>query len=409
MSVYHPRWLESKLADALGDTPVVLLNGARQTGKSTLVQTLGAARASRYFTLDDPTVLAAAIADPTSFISGAEGLMVIDEVQKAPGLFAAIKHSVDRDRRPGRFLLTGSADVFMLPDASESLAGRMEVLALHPLAQGEIAGAAPAFIERLFANKLPSKFSERTDDLTARIVAGGFPEALSRKRPDRRRAWFDAYVTTITQRDIRELSNIADLTALPRLLSLLAVRSGALTNVAELARASGVPQATLHRYVSLLEASFLFQPLPAWHANLGKRLIKAPKAYLLDSGLACAISGVNASNLIAAPHYGGLLETFALGELRRMCSGMAEPHKIFHYRSAGGVEVDFVVENAAGDCVGIEVKASQSLGERHFSGLKDLESVLGKRFQCGAVLYAGNDTVRFGQKLWAVPAKTMWT
>ncbi|MDB5967582.1 MAG: hypothetical protein JWQ90_32 [Hydrocarboniphaga sp.] len=407
MSDYHPRWLEHRLADALADTPVVLINGARQTGKSTVVQAIAAARSGRYLTLDDPTALAAATADPASFIAGAKDLLVIDEVQKAPGLFAAIKRSVDKDRRPGRFLLTGSADIFMLPGAAESLAGRMEVLTLHPLAQGEIGGATPGFIQSLFANQsisfLPASGSGQGEGLAARIVAGGFPEALTRKRADRRRAWFDAYVTTITQRDIRELSNISDLTALPRLLSLLAVRSGALANVAELARASGVPQATLHRYVALLEASFLYQPLPAWHANLGKRLIKAPKAYLLDSGLACALSGIDATSLGSAPHYGALLETYVLGELRRENSALPSPHKIYHYRSAGGVEVDIVIENAAGDCVGIEVKASSSLGERHFNGLKDLQAALGARFRCGVVLYGGEQTLRFGERLWAAP------
>lgn len=435
MEDYHPRWLEARLRDALTDTPVVLINGARQTGKSLLAETLAEARAGHYLTLDDPTALAAAQRDPVSFIAGEERLLVIDEVQKAPGLFAAIKRNVDRDRHAGRFLLTGSADVLMLPSAAESLAGRMEVLTLHPLARGEISHAKPQFTQQLFANKpaalLPSPpgrggGSQRgtdpmsvprkpaggegesyasTSHLIPHIATGGYPEALTRKRADRRRAWFESYVTTITQRDIRELSNISDLTALPRLLKLLATRSGALMNVAELARASGVPQVTLHRYLALLEASFLFQPLSAWHANLGKRLIKAPKAYLLDSGLACAVSGVDAATLIDAPHYGGLLETFVLGELRRECAALPEPPKVFHYRSAGGVEVDFVIEDPAGRCVGIEVKASSSLSDKHFNGLRDLEAGLGKRFHCGVVLYGGRERVRFGERLWAVPLR----
>ncbi|MGQ0619688.1 MAG: ATP-binding protein [Panacagrimonas sp.] len=419
MEDYHPRWLESRLRDALSDTPVILLNGARQTGKSMLAETFSKAHAGRYLTLDDPTALAAAERDPVSFIAGEDRLLVIDEVQKSPGLFAAIKRNVDRNRRPGRFLLTGSADVLMLPSAAESLAGRMEVLTLHPLAQGEIAHAKPKFIQQIFANKpaalLPSptgrgvggegESAKVSAQLTTLIATGGYPEALTRKRADRRRAWFESYVTTITQRDIRELSNISDLTALPRLLNLLAVRSGGLTNVAELARVSGVPQVTLHRYLALLEASFLFRPLPAWHANLGKRLIKTPKAYLLDSGLACAVSGVDATTLIDAPHYGGLLETFVLGELRRECAALPEPPKVYHYRSAGGVEVDFVIEDAAGRCVGIEVKASSSLGDKHFNGLRDLEAGLGKRFHCGVVLYGGSERVRFGERLWAVPVQ----
>lgn len=394
---------------ALGDTPVVLLNGARQTGKTTLAQAVANQQRGRYLTLDDPALWSAAVADPGSFIRAGEGLVVIDEVQKAPGLFVAIKREVDRDRSPGRFLLTGSADIFMLPDASESLAGRMEVLSLQPLARGELAGAEPDFIERAFANQPPIVDGADRESLAEQVGAGGFPEALTRRRTERRRAWFRAYVNTITQRDIRELANISDFALLPRLLNLLAARSGALANVAELARASDVPHATLHRYVSLLEASFLYQPLPAWHANFGKRLIKAPKVYLLDSGLACAVLGVESSSQLGAPDFGGLLETFVLGELRRIAAAMADPPSIFHYRSAGGVEVDFVIETAAGDCVGIEVKATASLGERHFSGLRDLEAGLGKRFRCGIVLYGGEHSVRFGPKLWAVPVEGMWS
>lgn len=412
MEEYHQRWLRGRLRNALADTPVVLLNGARQTGKSTLAQQFADERKGRYLTLDDPTVLAAAQADPVSFVADHRGLLVIDEVQKSPGLFPAIKREVDRQRKPGRFLMTGSADVLMLPDIAESLAGRMEVLTLHPFAQGEVSGGKPKFIESLLANKPPHSFlpalsgrGGTSPSLAARIAAGGYPEALTRKRRDRRRAWFDAYVTTITQRDIRELSNISDLTALPRLLSLLAVRSAGLMNAADLARASAIPQATLHRYLALLEASFLLQPLPAWHANLGKRLIKAPKAYLLDSGLACAVSGIDQTTLTEAPHYGGLLETFILGELRREAAALPEAPRIYHYRSAGGVEVDFVIEDARGRCVGVEIKATRSLGEKHFSGLKDMQTGLGERFACGVVLYGGSERVRFGERGWAVPVQ----
>lgn len=416
MEDYHPRWIEGRLREALADTPVVLLNGARQTGKSTLAQRVGAAVEARYLTLDDASVLAAALGDPASFVAGQEGLLIIDEVQKAPSLFPAIKAEVDRHRRPGRFLLTGSADV-LLPSIAESLAGRMEAISLQPLAQGEIAGTPPQFLASLYANDplptmlaspLPSEGARAQTagaamGLSSRILAGGYPEALARSRAARRRAWFEAYVGTITQRDVREWSNIADLTALPRLLRLLAVRSGALMNVAELSRACAIPQVTLHRYLALLETSFLLQALPAWHAHLGKRLIKAGKVYLIDSGLACAISGVEEDGLTLAGHYGGLLETFLLGELRREAAALPEPPNIAHYRSAGGVEVDFVVEDRAGRCVGIEAKATRSLGEKHFKGLKDLHAGLGDRFSCGVVLYGGSERLRFGERLWAVP------
>lgn len=393
------------MQSALADTPVVMINGARQTGKSRMVEAVAAQRRGRYLTLDDPTLLAAARADPASFIaSGDDTLLVIDEVQKAPGLFPAIKRSVDRDRRPGRFLLTGSADVLALPQAAESLAGRMEILPLQPLARGEIAHRAATFLDSLFANRPDALLAASGPTVPELVTIGGYPEVQLRPAPDRCRAWFDAYVTAVTQRDIRDRANIADATALPRLLQLLAARSGALTNVAELARASGMPQVTLHRYLALLEGSFLLQPLPAWHANLGKRLIKAPKAYLLDSGLACALSGAgDPATVQGVPHFGGLLETWVLGELRREAAALPNPPRIHHYRSAGGVEVDFVLEDAAGRVAGVEVKATRSLGDKHFSGLRDVEAALGERFLCGAVLYAGEDVVRFGERVWAVP------
>lgn len=404
MEKYHARWLESRLRDALADTPVVLLNGARQTGKSSMAQRHAGQPGDRYVTLDDPTELAAAQSDPVSFCRHDSGLLVIDEVQKAPALFAAIKREVDRSRRPGRYLLTGSADIMLLPQAAESLAGRMEILSLQPLARGELAHAKPRFIDRLFANKPEALVPAGEYGLAEWVVTGGYPEAQQRRTAARRQAWFDAYVATITQRDIRDWANIADLTALPRLLNLIALRSGALTNVAELARASGIAQATLHRYLTLLEASFLYQPLPAWHANLGKRLIKAPKAYLLDSGLACALSGTaNAEAVTQAHHYGGLLETWVLGELRREAAAQPSPARLFHYRSAGGVEVDFVIEDNAGRVAGVEVKATRTLGEKHFNGLRDLQEGLGERFHCGVVLYGGEQRVRFGPGLWGVP------
>ena len=267
----------------------------------------------------------------------------------------------------------------------------------------------PKIVAELFANRPPAVAHGGKPGLPARLAAGGFPEAARRAGGESRLAWFESYVTAITQRDIRDLSAIEGLTALPRLLSLLALRSGGLLNGAELSRSAGIAQATLRRYLALLEATFLLQPLPAWHANLGKRLIKAPKTYLLDSGLACALSGVDTASVAAAPHYGGLLETFVLGELRRLLSGAPGAPRVYHYRSAGGIGVDFVLEDAAGRLVGIEVKATQNLGERQFSGLKDLAQAAGERFACGIVLYGGRETLRFGEKFHAVPIAALWS
>lgn len=410
MEDYHHRLLTARLLEALTDTPVVLLNGARQTGKTTLANRIASERAGDYRTLDDPTILDAALSDPVSFIEDSGSLTVIDEVQRAPQLLPVIKRIVDVKRRPGRFLLTGSADVLTLPHVSESLAGRMEVLTLHPLSQAEIQGMqSSSWIAALFRNKPIASSAAAKNSIATRVAAGGFPEALTRARSERRRAWFDAYVVTVMQRDVRDLSNIEGLNALPRLLELLAIRSGALLNVAELGRSIGIPQVTLHRYLALLQATFLLHPLPAWHTNLGKRLIKAPKIYLLDSGLASALVGVDIADAVTSAHFGWLLETFVLGELRRLATAMSSPPRIYHYRSAGGIEVDMVLEDSTRRIAGVEVKAARSVSAKDFSGLNDLAETCGEKFSCGIVLYCGDQTVRFGPRLHAVPIQTLWS
>ena len=292
------RNITDRILDSLADTPVVMLNGARQVGKSTLVQKIASDHhQARYLTLDDAVVLGAARSDAAGFLSGLEGPVVLDEVQRAPQLFLAIKASVDRDRTPGRFLLTGSADVMLLPKVSESLAGRMEIHTLWPFSQGEISGVKETFIDRLFTGSkefpvLPHP-EARPLDVNERIVTGGYPEVIKRLSESRRTSWYGSYITTILQRDIRELANIEGLTDIPRILSLLAARASSLINYAELSRSSGVPQSTLKRYMALLEAAFLIRRIPPWSGNLSKRLVKSPKLFLTDTGLAAYLMGLN--------------------------------------------------------------------------------------------------------------------
>ena len=268
----YQRNIEHSLRLALADTPVVLLIGARQTGKSTLALRLAKDLSAQYLTLDDATVLAAATADPQGFVSSSQGMLVIDEVQKAPDLFPAIKMDVDAHRRPGRFFLTGSANVLMLPKLAESLAGRMEIVTLWPLSQGEILDRRERFIASVFSERLPQleRHGEEPRDLLQHLTVGGYPEVVGRASERRRQAWFASYVTTILQRDVRDLANIDGLREMPRLLALLAARTGGLLSISELSRASGVPHTTLKRYLSLLEATFLVTTLPAWSANVGK-------------------------------------------------------------------------------------------------------------------------------------------
>ena len=406
----YRRNIEPYLREALADTPVVLLHGARQTGKTTLAQKLANEVTGRYVSLDDATTLAAAVSDPSSFVEGLRPMTVIDEVQLAPQLFPAIKIQVDDDRRPGRYLLTGSANVLLLPNLSESLAGRMEIVTLWPCSQGELSDRQEGFIDNLFSSAFSQgRLAQDQDDIANRILAGGYPEAVGRKASARRKAWFQAYITTILQRDVRDLANIQGLTELPRLFTLLAARSGGLLNMSELSRTSGVAHTTLRRYLSLLEATFLLQLLPAWSSNLSKRLVKSPKIHLNDSGLASHLCGLNnPSELVASTAFGHLLETFVVNELQKQLGWNDTLASLFHFRSSNGREVDIVLEDRRGKIVGVEVKASASIGKRDFAGLEVLAEAVGKRFVRGVVLYLGNSIVPFGKKLNTLPVSALW-
>lgn len=404
------RHLQPLLEEALGDSPVVLLNGARQTGKSTLAQMLLTKRDAQYFTFDDASVLSAAATDPIGFLAGLPGAVVLDEVQRVPELFLALKAAVDRDRRPGRFLLTGSANVLLLPRLADSLAGRMEILELWPLSQAEIEGGSKNFIDVVFGDALPTLQQGALEpDLQERLLFGGYPEALGRSNQRRRTAWFEGYLTTILQRDIRDLANIEGLAELPRLLSLLAARSCTLLNYAELSRSSGIAQSTLKRYLSLLEASFLVRLLPAWSGNLSKRLIKSPKILLNDVGLAAHLLGLDKQRLTRDRNLlGQLLELFVGLELFKQTSwSEARPH-LFHYRDVANREVDLVLERASGALVGIEVKAAQAIDARDFKGLRALAEETGERFHRGVVFYTGDQVVPFARNLHALPLTSLW-
>jgi len=408
------RHLTEPILAALADTPAVLVNGARQTGKSTLVQSAELTRQGRqYLTFDDPGVLAAAKRDPNGFVAGLNGPVTLDEVQHAPELFPVIKGVIDRKREAGRFLLTGSANVMVLPKLSESLAGRMELLTLWPFSQGEMNGVREGFIDALFARQpdwAALKSNElRRDELFERILAGGYPLVLARKPGARRKAWFQSYLTTLLQRDVRDLASIADVTAVPRLLSVVANRVGGLLNFADLSRTLGLPQTTLKRYFALLEATFLVQLLRPWSGNLGQRLIQTPKVYLDDAGLLAHLSGLTVERLrVDGTLAGGLLENFVLMELRKQAAWSETQPEFFYWRTASGQEVDIVLEDSAGRVVGIEIKASSTLGSGDVRGLQAMAKALGKRWIRGVVLYTGTEVIPFAANLHGVPVAHMW-
>ncbi len=398
---------------ALSDTPVVLLNGARQTGKTTLAQAIAEPLGARYFTLDDSATLALASADPQGFILNLRGPVVLDEIQKVPALFPAIKLSVDRDRCPGRFLLTGSASVLTLPRLAESLVGRMEVIPLFPFSAGERTGAREGFVARLFGGSWSGEREEKErsegDDIPSRLVCGGYPEATRRAGADRRAAWFASYVSTLLQRDVRDLARVEALHALPNLLKILAARSSGLLNLSDVGRDAGLPHTSLTRYLGLLEAVFLVHRLPAWSANLGQRLVKAPKLHFADTGLACHLVGAGAGRLAGDRQLlGRFLETFVVGELRKQASWSDPGVTLHHFRAASGLEADVILEQADGTVAAVEVKASTSVGTADFTALRALRDQLGDRFQAGVLLYLGDRAVPSGDKLWLLPLPALW-
>jgi len=404
-----PRFAERRLVEALGDSPAVLVHGPRQCGKTTLAQVVGGDLGYAYFTFDDDVVRGAASADPAGFVAGLPDRAILDEVQLVPSLFAALKVAIDRERTPGRFLLTGSANVLLVPRLSDSLAGRMEILRLHPLAQCEIELSEPRFLDQLFGGSFRTERSERLGaDLGERIAAGGYPAALARSMPRRRAAWYRDYVSALVERDVRDLARISSLDALPRLLSLSAGQTGHLLNVSDLAGPFQLSRPTIRDYLTLLERMFLVEELPPWHSNRLSRLIKTPKLHVGDSGVACALLGVDAAALAAdRPLLGQLLETFVFQELRRQASWHDDIHGFWHFRDKDGTEVDIVLERGTQALAGVEVKAGATVFDADFRGLRKLKAAAGTRFACGVVLYDGETSVAFGEGLYAVPLRTL--
>lgn len=415
----YPRHVTPGLIAALKDTPVVVLHGARQTGKSTLARHLASkAYPARYLTLDQAGVLAAAKTDPEGFLAEIESPIILDEIQRAPELLLAIKATVDRDRRPGRFLLTGSAHVMHAPILADALVGRMELITLRPLSQGEVEGLREGFIDAVFSAEFPpwphagrrrwAALSKA--DLARRIGTGGYPEAIARKDPQRRREWFDAYLSTVLMRDVRELANIEGLTDLPRLLAAVAGRAGGLLNYADLGRDVGLNQLTTKRYLSLLRATFIVQLVQPWFTSRIKRVVKSEKLYLGDTGLLAHVLDATHQRFLADPKLAGtLLENFVGVELMKQIAWSRARPSLWHFRDHRGNEVDFVLEASGGrKLVGIEVKSRATLDADDFRGLRVLAEAAGEKFHRGLVLYLGVEPLPFGRRMYALPMTALW-
>jgi predicted AAA+ superfamily ATPase len=405
-----PRLVEPRLVEALDDSPAVLIHGPRQSDKTTLAQIVGKKRGYRYFNLDDDVLRGAAEDDPMGFVGDLPDRVILDEVQRVPALFTALKSAIDSDRSAGRFLLTGSANVLLVPKLADSLAGRMEIIRLFPFAQSELEKKRSAFLDARFRGDFKIRKYERLQQqLPQRIVAGGYPAALARNTPRRRAAWYRDYVNAIVQRDVRDLARIASLDVLPRLLTLIGGQTSRLLNISELAGPFQVSRPTIRDYVTLLEKVFLVDELAPWHTNRMSRLVKTPKLHIGDTGLAAALLGINAQDLAADRElFGQFLETFVYQELRRQCSGHEDDIRFHHFRDKDGYEVDLVLEKGTRQVGGVEVKAAASVSSSDFRGLRKLASAAGNRFAAGVVLYDGEISVSFGESLYAVPIRRLW-
>ena len=402
------RFSAERVKTALRDTPVVMVNGPRQCGKTTLVRRF-VEDDRAYITLDDDTQLEAARGDPAGFMRGVERA-VIDEVQRAPELLRAIKRAVDEDRRPGRFLLTGSANVLTLPQVAESLAGRMEVVSLLPLSRAEIRGARPTFLDKAFSSKVAKPLEIMVGaDLVNAVLIGGYPEMLTRDDPKRRQAWAREYVDAIVQRDVRDVAEVDKLDQMPRLLRVLAHHSGQLTNFMQTGAQINLDAKTTRRYIGVLEQLFLVRRLEPWFQNRLKRLVKTPKLHFLDAGLLAAVLGATAERIVKDRSiFGPVLETFVLSEIMKQIAWLDGTYAVHHYRDKDQDEVDIVVENDRGALVGLEVKAAATVNTGDFKGLRKLAHASRNRFMFGAVLYDGESTVSFGERLFAAPISCLW-
>lgn len=407
---YYPRHLEYALKEALSDTPVVCILGPRQCGKSTLARNFCSNYS--YLTLDKKEILADALADPTGFVAALPEQVILDEVQHAPDLLRALKIAVDNNRRPGRFLLTGSANLLLLPHLSDSLAGRMEIIQLHPLSEAEKERRPGHFLRCFLENKLKAEIVGEQETvsptLPERLVAGGYPEPLTRS-PTRARQWYRHYLKSIIERDVQTIAKVKDANQLALLLELLALSTAELVNTSQLSTGLRLDRKTVEHYLSILERLFLIRHLPAWHNNEGKRLLKTPKIHLLDSGLAATLSGLQAADWITRrERFGHLLESFVVQQLI-VQAGWTDPDlRFWHYRDNDQVEVDLVITRGK-ETWGVEIKAASSTNDRDAQGLRRLADRCGKNFRGGIIFYNGTSTFpRTDPRFFSVPLNKLW-
>lgn len=406
MTDYRPREITTRLTAALADMPVVVLTGMRQTGKTTLLQQDPALRGRQYVSLDTFATLEAAQRNPEALVAGEEPL-TIDEAQRAPGLLQAIKLAVDRHRQPGRYLLSGSANFHLLRGITESLAGRAIYLTLHPLHRRELTGAIdqPPFLRTLCEHGAPPKRRQSVRFDPAAILQGGMPTvALGQVRDPS--LWFRGYEQTYLERDLRDLTQVADLTTFRTLLRLAALRTGQVLNQSDLARDAKLPVTTTTRYLSLLEAAFLIVRLPSHRTNRASRLIKAPKLYFGDAGLAAHVAGVHTlTPLTDEPLAGALLETYVYQNLAALCEAAWPEAELAYWHVQGRHEVDFIIR-VGRDTLALEVKFASRWSSHDLRSLQTFLD-MDRRCRAGVLAHCGEGIAQLGERLWAIPVGTV--
>lgn len=408
------RNIRSKLEKALGRNPVVLLLGARQTGKTTVMRSLAKTQKYNYISLDDIRILTEAKDDPMGFIQQIKKPIIIDEIQRVPELFLSIKHFVDAQdpRINGQFALTGSANPFFIPKVGDSLAGRIEILTLYPLSQGEINNVHELFVDTIWKNgQMPDVHFKpySREELFKLVLTGGYPTVQNKSWEDIN-SWFDNYLTTITQKDILDLTRLENSSVIPKLLTAFSARSGQLLNLTELGTKTKIPATSVGRYMSLLEALFILYTLESWSSNVSKRALKSSKAYLVDSGLLSYLQMETLEKVLKSPlAMGHILENFVVSELKKQLTWNESRTELYHFRTTSQIEVDIVLERADGKIIGIEIKGNSQVNRQDAKGLEYLRQETGTNWHRGIVLYTGDQEIPLGPTITALPISSLWS
>ena len=410
----YARHVEARLRDALGYFPVVLLQGPRQCGKTTLVQVIGKQLGYEYRSFDDKDAREFAETDPKGFIQTLPDRVILDEAQKVPRLFSTIKMSVDNNRVPGRFILTGSVTVLQVREITDSLTGRMANIRLHPLSQSEISGNLPKFLDAMFSSSFKRTQNVSNEkQIIKRIMTGGYPSPLRLAKSAERTHWYKNYIENMVQHDAPDISRIQSPKVLSDMLSLVSSQTAQLLSANNLAQSFPISRPTIQNYLDLLEMIFMISRVRAWHSNQRVRLVKTPKLHISDTGLACNLLNLDIKALEQDRDLlGHIFETFVFQELLRQASGHEKHHDFYHYRenSEKEAEVDIVIKRGAADLVGVEVKAAESINSADFRGLRRFRDAAGKNFKGGVLLYMGKISRPFDEKekLYALPVQALW-